>query len=310
MKNNNKSNNSEKIEITKAFKVLKSEELLSFLISKLNTSRNNCKHLLTNKQILVNGSVVSQYNLVLAHDDEVKIAKRPVRQALAAKAPKKRARPRINIIYEDSDFIAIDKPNGLLSVEADSEHENAYEYVLQYLQAQDKRLRPFILHRIDKETSGVLVFAKNEFIYTKMKMNWNDLVVSRGYYAVVEGILPKKEDRVSIKLKENKNNIVYRTNDPDGKVRITNYQVLKEANDFSLVRCNIETGRKNQIRVTFKDMGHPICGDDKYLANKNPIKRLALHAYLLEFYHPDTKKLISIESKMPGSFLTVFNNKG
>lgn len=308
MKNNIK--REEKIEITKAFKVLKSEELLSFLISKLNTSRNNCKNLLTNKQILVNGSVVSQYNLVLAHDDEVKIAKRPVRSAEVKKAPKKNARPRIEIIYEDNDFIAINKPHGLLSVEADKEHENAYEYVLQYLQMKDKRLRPFILHRIDKETSGVLVFAKNEIIYTKMKMNWNDLVQSRGYYAVVEGRLEKKSDRITIKLKENKNNIVYKTNDPDGKVRITEYQVLKEDNDFSLVKCNILTGRKNQIRVTFKDMGHPICGDDKYLANKNPIKRLALHAYLLEFYHPDTKKLISIETKMPNSFSSVFSSRG
>ena len=300
------SNNNEKIEITKAFKVSRSEELLSFLISKLNTSRNNCKHLLTNKQVLVNGSACSQYNLVLAHDDEVKIAKKPVRVAEAKKAPKKNSKPRINILFEDDEFIAIDKPNGLLSVEADKEHENAYDYVLSYLQTKDKRLRPFILHRIDKETSGVLVFAKNEIIYTKMKMNWNELVVSRGYYAVVEGRLNKKSDRISIKLKENKNNIVYKTNDPDGKTAITEYQVLKEDNDFSLVKCNILTGRKNQIRVTFKDLGHPVCGDDKYLANKNPIKRLALHAYLLEFYHPDTKELISIESKMPNSFLSVF----
>ena len=310
MKNRNfKENNKEKkIEITKTMKVLRSEELLSFLLSKLNTSRNNVKMLLSNHQVLVNGSVVTQFNLMLVHDDEVKIAKHPVAVKTEAKPKMKRIKP-IEIIYEDDEFLAINKPNGLLSVESDKERENAYNYALMYLQSIDKRLRPFILHRIDKETSGVLVFAKNEYIHSKLKMNWNDLVKVREYYAVVEGKLPKKHDILKMYLKENENNLVYETQDRTGHLAITEYEVLKESNDYSLVRCLIQTGRKNQIRVAFKTLGHPIVGDDKYGFNKNPLNRLGLHASKLEFVHPDTNELMKFEAKCPNTFFSLFNKK-
>ena len=296
-----------KLEITAVYKVNRSSELLEFLLTKCNTSRNNVKSLLSNHQVLVNGSPVSQYNLMLAKDDEVKISKRPVLD----NGPKvKRERKKFytfNILYEDEDFIAIDKPNGLLSVESDKETECAFSYVLGYLQQKNKALRPFILHRIDKETSGVLVFAKNVKIHSMMKMNWNEYVKTREYCAVVDGHLPNKSDTVINYLTENTNNLVYVTTPNLGAKCITHYEVTKENSLFSLVRVKIDTGRKNQIRVTFNDLGAPIVGDDKYGEPKNPLKRLGLHASKLEFIHPITKELISISAPVPNIFKGLFN---
>lgn len=307
MRKNNKKFQEPKIEITAIYKVNRSEELLSFLLTKCKTSRNNVKSLLTNRQVLVNGSVVSQYNLMLAKDDEIKISKRPVS---AEQKPGVRREKRkfytFNILYEDDDFIAVDKPVGLLSVESDKESECAFNYVLEYLQQKNKALRPYILHRIDKETSGVLIFAKNVKIHSMLRMNWNSYVELREYYAVVEGRLEKKSDTISSYLKENSNNLVYSTNDPSGQKAITHYTVKKESNEFSLLKVAIDTGRKNQIRVHMNSLGHPIVGDDKYGHTKNPLKRLGLHASKLEFKHPITKELISIEAPVPRIFYGLF----
>lgn len=307
MRKNNKKFQEPKIEITAIYKVNRSEELLSFLLAKCKTSRNNVKSLLTNRQVLVNGSVVSQYNLMLAKDDEIKISKRPVS---AEQKPGVRREKRkfytFNILYEDDDFIAVDKPVGLLSVESDKESECAFNYVLEYLQQKNKALRPYILHRIDKETSGVLIFAKNVKIHSMLRMNWNSYVELREYYAVVEGRLEKKSDTISSYLKENSNNLVYSTNDPSGQKAITHYTVKKESNEFSLLKVAIDTGRKNQIRVHMNSLGHPIVGDDKYGHTKNPLKRLGLHASKLEFKHPITKELISIEAPVPRIFYGLF----
>ena len=161
----------EKIEYTASFKVNRSDELLEFLLKKMNTSRNNVKNLLSHHMVLVNGSPVSQYNLMLAKDDEVKITKKPQLSMPRVKndSKNKKDKPKrvyLDIIYEDDDFIAINKPNGLLSVESDKERECAFSYVLEYMQENDPKSRPFVLHRIDKETSGVLVFAKNVKIHS------------------------------------------------------------------------------------------------------------------------------------------------
>ena len=180
-----------KLEITATYKVNRSDELLEFLLKKCNTSRNNVKKLLSNHQVLVNGSVVTQFNLPLAKDDEIKISKNPVtdNNKKSDFIREKRKFYTFNVLYEDDDFIAIDKPHGLLSVESDKETECAFSYVLQYLQNKNKALRPFVLHRIDKETSGVLVFAKNTKIHSMLKLNWNEYVRVREYTAVVEGVM-------------------------------------------------------------------------------------------------------------------------
>lgn len=301
---------------TATYKVNRSDELLEFLLRKCNTSRNNVKALLARKQVLVNGSVVTQYNFPLAKDDEVKLSRRPMKEGAVAKMPtnaragqvmrKKRPPVEFSVIYEDDDFIAVNKPVGLLSVESDKETECAYGYVLDMMQERDKNARPFILHRIDKETSGVLVFAKNLKIHSMMKMHWNEQVSTREYYAVVEGVPEKKEDTLISYLKENTNNMVYATKDPTGQKAITHYEVVKENTQYALLRVRIDTGRKNQIRVQMKEIGHGIIGDDKYGFTKNPLDRLGLHASKLEFIHPITKELISIKAGVPASFKGLF----
>ena len=316
MKNNNrrKIDEAPKIEYTASFKVNRSDELLEFLLKKMKTSRNNVKNLLSHHMVLVNGSPVSQYNLMLAKDDEVKITKKPITNMPRIKndIKNKKDKPKrvyLDIVYEDDDFIAINKPQGLLSVESDKERECAFSYVLEYMQDNDPTSRPFVLHRIDKETSGVLVFAKNVKIHSMLRLKWNELIQTREYYAMVEGTLKEKEGRITSYLKENQNNMVYSTQDPSGQKAVTDYKVKKENGQYSLLSVLIYTGRKNQIRVHMQDLGHPIVGDEKYGYTKNPLKRLGLHASKLEFLHPITGKLISIKAPVPSIFYGPFEKE-
>lgn len=304
MRKKNNYDNKPKIEYTNIFKVKKSEELLPFLLERLNTSRNNVKSLLSNHQVLVNGSPVSQFNILLAKEDEVKISKKPVVDNNPRKKDNKKRAPKIDILYEDEDFFAINKPAGLLSVESDKDNESAFYYVLQYMQSINKTLRPFVIHRIDKETSGVLVFAKNPVVQSKLRLNWNDFVIKREYFAVVKGKMPKKNDTIICNLLEDQNNMVFVSN-RDGQKSITHYEVLKEKDGLSLLRVLIDTGRKNQIRVVLNHLGNPICGDDKY-DEKGQFKRLMLHASKLSFKHPFNDKVIEIESRVPGTFTSLF----
>jgi len=293
------------VDSTKTFTVNRSCELLDFLLNKCKTSRNNVKNLLARNKVLVNGSVVSQYNFMLVKDDEVKLSKKSVNSGLIAKvnkADKTRVKLPFKIIYQDDDIVAIDKPAGLLSVESDKDNECAYAYMLKYFQQKNKNLRPYILHRIDKETSGVLIFAKNPKIHSMLKLKWNEYVKTREYYAIVEGRMEKDEGTVVSYLKQNSNNLVYSTNDKSGQKAITHYVVEKRNFNFSLLRVLIDTGRKNQIRVHMHDLKHPIIGDEKYGYTQNPLNRLGLHASKLEFVNPISKKLISISAPIPESF--------
>lgn len=295
--------------ITKTFKVGYSNTLLEFLLDKCKISRNSVKHLLSSHKVLVNGSMVSQYNYNLVKDDVVVLSKYSVGENDAVD---KKFVTRFNtiklpfeIIYEDKDFIAIDKPSGLLSVESDNERESAYSYLLRYFAEKDKTNRPYQLHRIDKETSGVLVFAKNPVIHSMLKTDWNDLVKTREYFAVVEGEINQDKGTYISYLKENSNNIVYSSLDKTGKRAVTHYEVVKHNKMFSLLKVNIDTGRKNQIRVHMHDIKHPIVGDQKYGFTENPLNRLGLHASKLEFINPINKKIISIQAKVPSSFYKI-----
>ncbi len=300
---------------TAVYKAARSDTLLEFLLRKCNTSRNNVKSLLVRKQVLVNGSVVTQYDFPLAKDDEIKLSRRPVRED-AAQAKPRAPRPKVElkILYEDEDFIAVDKPAGLLSVESDKQTECVYSYLLQSMQKKDKNARPYLLHRIDKETSGALVFAKNIKLHSMLKLRWNELVQLREYYAVAEGIFEEKTGTIVSYLKENVNNLVYSTSDPTGQRAITHYEVIREnaKAGLSLVRVRIDTGRKNQIRVHLKEKGHPIVGEDKYAKKedgtpvKNPLGRLGLHASKLQILHPVTRELLTFNATLPPSFHSLF----
>ena len=296
--------------VTATYKVNHSDELLGFLLRKCNTSRNNVKNLLVRRQVLVNGSVVTQYNFPLAKDDEVKLAKNPVKDGGELKRPtakkEKTQVKALKIIYEDDDFLAVDKPCGLLSVENEKENDCAYGFVADYLAKTGKNARPYILHRIDKETSGVLVFAKSPKIQSMLRMHWNEAVLSREYIAIVEGAMEEKKKTVTSFLKENANKMMYSTQDPTGQKAITHYEVIKENTAYSMLYVRIDTGRKNQIRVHMHTLGHPVIGDDKYGHTKNPLKRLGLHASKIAFTHPITKEVITISCSKPLEFESLF----
>ena len=301
---------------TAVYKVNKSDVLMEFLLRKCNTSRNNVKSLLARRQVLVNGSVVTQFDFPLGKDDEVKLSKKSVQGNVMPKTARAEQKTRkkpakqtpVRIIYEDDDFIAIDKPAGLLSVESDTEFECAFSHVLEYLQENGKNSRPYILHRIDKETSGVLVFAKNPKVYSALKLKWNEYVTLREYHAVAEGTFENKEDTVVSYLKENVNNLVYVTHDRTAQKAVTHYKVIKENAQYSLLRVQIDTGKKNQIRVQLKSIGHGIVGDEKYGDKKSPLGRLGLHASKLSFLHPFTKTEITLSAGVPASFKALFQN--
>lgn len=287
----------------KEYKVFNDSELLSFLIEKYpSLSRNAVKSLLSNHQVAVNGAPVSQFNLKLSKDDVVIVSKNRIA---------KKERKNLPIIFENNDLIVINKPSGLLSIASDNEKgRTAFRMVNDYLQQKDKRNRIYVVHRLDEDTSGVLVFAKNPQIKDALQENWNDIVKSRRYYAVVEGTLEKKEDRLINYLKENSLNLMYVTSDKkNGKKCITNYKVIRSNNLYSLLDINIESGRKNQIRVQLGNINHHVIGDDKYGEPSNPINRLGLHAYELSFINPLTNKLMTFKTDIPVEFINLFKCK-
>ena len=285
----------------KEFKVHEDCELLEFLLSKYpKLSRNAVKSLLSNHQVSVDGAPVSQYNLKLTKEDTVIVSKTRI---------SKKTRANLPIIFENENFIVIDKPSGLLSVASDREKgRTAYRMVNDYVQQKDKHNRIFVVHRLDEDTSGVLMLAKNAHTKEVLQKNWNEIVVKRGYYAIVEGKLEKKSDTFVDYLKENSLNLMYVTNDKkNGKKCTTSYKVIKENDKYSLLDINIDSGRKNQIRVQFGHRGHYVIGDDKYGQPSNPLKRLGLHAYNLVFKDPETGRVWDFKSPIPEVFTKLFN---
>ena len=286
----------------KQFVVKQQCELLEFLLMTFkDQSRNSVKSLLGSHRVSIDGAPVTQFNFKLYPGDTVIISSNPI---------KKKTRSNLPIIFEDNDIIVINKPSKLLSVPSDNEKgSTAFRMVNDYLQQKDKHNRAFIVHRLDEDTSGVLMFAKNDKMARALTDgdNWNNLVKKRGYYAIVEGTLDKKEGTIRSYLKKNSQNMMYSSNKKgDGQLAITNYKIIEENGQYSLADVDIKTGRKNQIRVHFGDLGHFIIGDDKYGEPSNPIKRLGLHAYELDIIHPFNNKLLKFKAPMPKEFLSLF----
>lgn len=284
----------------KEFKVHEECELLAFLFEKFpKLSRNAVKSILSGHYVGVNGAPVSQYNLKLSKDDVVIVSKQRI---------SKKNRRDLPIIFENEEFVVIDKPSGLLTVPSDNEKgRTAYRMVNDYMQQKDKHNRVYVVHRLDEDTSGVLMFAKNPKIKDILQKAWGEIVLERGYYAVVEGNMEKPQDTYVDYLKENKLNLMYVTNDKKtGKRCVTQYKVVKENKLYSLLDVNIDTGRKNQIRVQLGHRNHHVIGDDKYGEPADPIKRLGLHAYKLKFVHPVTKKVYEFKSPIPKQFEDLF----
>lgn len=286
---------------TTQFKVTEATELLVFLLAKITgKSRNDVKALLRDKQIYVDGQPVTQFNHPLNPEQVVEVKWK--------KAPEEAKYRGLNIVFEDQYLIVIEKQAGVLSIATEKQKDNtAYSTLSNHVKKQDPRNRIFVVHRLDRETSGLMMFAKSEKIQKLLQESWNATIEERTYLAVVEGYVEKKQDTITSYLVESKALIVYSSKNPDvGQEAITHYEVLKSNKNFSLLKVNLETGRKNQIRVHAKDIGHSVVGDEKYGAKSDPIKRLGLHAWVLAFKHPITKKDLRFETEVPSKFINLF----
>lgn len=283
------------------FKVKEQNELMKFLIENLpNKNRNNIKSLLKNKQVLVDGAAISQFNHPLNPGQEVMITE----SRFSDKDMKG-----IKVVYEDEYLIAVEKASGILSIATDKEREKtAYNIVKNYVKSRNPLEKLFIVHRLDRETSGVMIFAKTEEMQQILQTNWQKMVLERTYVAVVEGKVEKNSDTIISYLKENSAFVTFSSGKEieGSKKAVTHYTVLKRSKGFSLVEANIETGRKNQIRVHMQSLGHSVVGDKKYGATTNPLGRLGLHAKSIIFKHPKTGKVLSFQTGIPAKFSGMF----
>ena len=255
---------------------------------KKDLSKKTIKNYIKNGMVSVNGRIITNSSYLLKDGDMVEIAY------------SRKVIPLFNldILYEDDYLIAINKPCGLLSIANDKEKiVTAYRMVSDYVKKSNNKYI-FVVHRLDEETSGILLFCKNQHIRDKMQENWNTLVKKRGYLAIVDGKI-SGSGTIHTFLKENHQQFVYSSKDNTGKEAITHYSLIKNNNNYSLLQVFIDTGRRNQIRVHLSERGYPVVGDKKYKCKTNPIKRLCLHANILEFVHPVSKKIVHIESKIP-----------
>lgn len=219
-------------------------------------------------------------------------------------------REKLDIIFEDKYIIAVNKPAGLFTISTDKEkYKTLFYQVFEYLKKKNKSNKVFIVHRLDKDTSGLVVFAKSESIKRNLQENWDKVI--REYIAVVNGRVEKNKGIIESYLKETKTLLVYSTNDKvHGKLAITEYEMLESNKLYSLLRINIKTGRKNQIRVHLNDINHSIVGDKKYGKIKTKgINRLCLHANYLEFIHPVTKELLKLKTEIPKELLRLMEYK-
>ncbi len=284
-----------------SFKVKEQEELMKFLIAQLpHKNRNNIKTMLKKRQVLVNGSAVTQFNHLLKPGQTVELSRKPGPAAAQMRG--------IVVVYEDKDLIVVNKNAGLLTIATDKEkRETVYSMLSNYVKEQHKSNKIFIVHRLDRETSGLMMFAKSKEMQELLQESWKQTVAERSYLAVIDGKLDPPEGTHTSYLFESSAFIVYSSQNPEkGQKAITHYSTLKSNDDYSLLKVNLETGRKNQIRVHLKDLEHPIVGDKKYGSTSNPIGRLGLHAWVLAFKHPITGKKVRFETSIPGSFLKLF----
>ncbi len=208
---------------------------------------------------------------------------------------------KLDIIYEDKNILVVNKPAHMLTVDTDKGGNiTLYNKVYEYLHKKNQKV--FVVHRLDKDTSGIVLFAKNEKLKKELQDNWNELVKVREYYTIVEGSISKAKDTIKLYLKDNKQLHTYATNSKEGKLAITKYELLKKSKNYSILKVFIETGRKNQIRVSMQEIGHPIIGDSKYGSTKNPLRRMCLHASRLVLFNPINHKEMEFISKVPEEF--------
>lgn len=290
---------------TKTFLVNKETNLLDFLVEKIpNQSQHNICRIIANHQVAVGGAPVSLFRYKLYPDDEV---------ILSYTRISKRQRKDLPIIYEDDDIIAINKPSGLLSVASDLEKgRTAYRLVSDYMTQKDRNSRIFVVHRLDEDTSGVLIFSKSYEVKEALQNNWSDIVKKRGYYAIVEpNDIPERGHLENYLATDEVTFNVYVTkNKKKGKLCITDYRKITSNKKYALLDVNISTGRKNQIRVQLGNQGYYVVGDDRYGDPSNPLNRLGLHAYELDFTNPLNGKEYKLNCPIPKEFKSLMAGDG
>ncbi len=283
-----------------AFQVTEECELMKFLLTHIkDKNRNGFKTLLKYKKVKVDDRAVMQYNYILKPGQKVEVFwdKEESPQKLSG----------IQILYEDRDIIVINKPAGILSVATERENTHtAYSILDEHVKRQFKNNKIYVVHRLDRETSGIMMYAKNHDFKKQIKDDWYNNVLERTYIAVVEGSIKPPAGEITSWLKENKDLVVYSSPDHEGKKAVTHYKTIKRNDRYSLLKIELETGRRNQIRVHMHDKDCPIAGDEKYGAQTDPMGRMGLHALILAFKHPWTNKVLRFESEIPGKFTDLF----
>ncbi len=293
----------EKAKITQ-LKVNEANTLLKFLLEQLKgKSRTTVKSLLAHRQISLGAHPITQFDYPVEKGQAVTINWGKVVEQTRLRG--------LRILFEDPYIVVIEKNEGMLSIATAKEKLlTTYSILSDHVKKENPNNRIFVIHRLDRDTSGVMMFAKSEEVQSVLQRAWQDAVVERTYVAVVEGLVEKDEGTIRSFLKENKALVMYSTNKPgEGDEAITHYKVLKRAYDFSLLEVELETGRKNQIRVHMKDLGHSIVGDKKYGSKLNPIGRTGLHARVLAFIHPVTGQEMRFETPIPSKFMALFKEK-
>ena len=285
------------------FNVVEKSDLLSFLMDKMHgISRNRVKALLTNRVVLVDNKITTHPLTELRPGQIVQLDRSKHKMAFRSND--------IGIVYEDPYLLIVDKRAGLLSMSNNTRQETVQTVLNRYLEKGGGRNTSHLVHRLDRDTSGLMVYAKDVQTQQSLIRGWQELVTDRRYIALVSGELEKQEGTVRSWLTEDKRFVIHSSPvDNGGQYAVTHYRVLESNGKYSLVELMLETGRKNQIRVHMADLGHPVVGDRKYGSEDDSIRRLGLHAYMLCFRHPVTGKFLRFETPVPESFERRLNAK-
>jgi 23S rRNA pseudouridine1911/1915/1917 synthase len=286
------------------FPVTEETELFKFLLVIIKEkSRNKVKAMLSHKQFKVGKEIITQYNHPLKKGDEVTVS--------WDGAFKKESYEGVQIVFEDDDVIVINKRSGLLSIGSEKEKkQTAYRIITHHIQQENPVARLFVVHRLDREASGLMVFAKNKKTQVDLKDSWLQTFSKNMYLAVTEGTIEKDVETISSFLNESKALIVYSGNNPKlGKKAVTNYNVIKKNEFYTLLEVTQETERKHQLRVHLNSIGHPVIGDKKYDSKQNPLNRTAIHLRKINFIHPASGEKMEFETKVPDDFLRIFRHK-
>lgn len=275
--------------------------LLDFLIKEMSgISRNKAKDILQGHGITVDRQLVTRYDFALEPGMVVRVSKHRRKTELDSRW--------LRIVYEDKDIIVIEKQPGILSAASTGGQFCVKTILDEYFHRRHFKCHAHVVHRLDRETSGLMVYAKTIEAALSLENDWKGRVFDRRYIAVVGGEVQQEGGTVESWLKDNKACVTFSSpTDNGGKLAITHFRVLQRSEKYSLVELRLETGRKNQIRVHMADLGHPVCGDVKYGSTQNPIHRLCLHAYRLFLYHPVTGQRMEFETPYPTDFTNLFN---